>query len=224
MARGVVALGGGGVHGLALPGGATKANMHPNIVPTSKTHATRWRAALVAAALSGVTLPAHAASDVRAEYQSLAKTSVSHALSVLGSNEICDSGCRYQAEDVEKEVRLAYRNSPNDYFKWTNLDDTRFFTHVTISRRGEVTRVNMRVLDDERDAALVRELEQKTKLPHETVLDAGESVITLTPEGKQTRVNMSALARVSGILEVFSGKVKSRLELALHQTARNFER
>jgi hypothetical protein len=170
---------------------------------------------------------ASAASDVSASDEALVPKSVEHVLAVLASSDICDSGCKYSSPDVVKELRIEHRARPDDFFKWSHIDntrDTRFFTHYKITRSEGSARVEMRTLEKERDAALIADLERATHLPHEPIFDVAKTTIVATPEGANTRVRVRATTRVSGFVEMFQGKVKEGMQRSFKALLANFAR
>jgi hypothetical protein len=183
---------------------------------------------LLFATIAAVALPASAAvKDVRTTHQAVVNTSVSHILSVIASSDVCDKGCRYYGPSVVKELRLAYRATPTHYFKWqfiANARDTKFFTRVTIKKGKSSTQVTLQTLTQAKDGPLIADLVKNTQLAHSPVFDEATTRFELTPQEKGTVVSVSMVTRVSGLIGMFTARVKKGMEDAMRALFVNFAR
>ena len=191
-------------------------------------HASRrQRAVLGAAIISTFALTASASSDVTASTEGLVDKSVEHILGVLGTSDICDSGCKYQQPNLVKEVHLKPHATKSSFYKWSYIDntkDTKFFTQVTITRKDGGAHVKLRTLTEQTDAARIDELEKASQLEHAPIFDQAITDYELTPEGDKTRVKVTAVTKVSGFVAMFKGKVKAGMQASFQAYLKNFEK
>lgn len=167
---------------------------------------------------------ASAKSDVSESRTEVMPTSVERVLEVLSTSDICDNGCKYRALDLVKEVHVSHKATPDSFYKWSHIDNTRetkFYTHYQITR-GAVTKVKMRTLTKEHDGPLIKELEQNAKLPHEPIFDVAHTEYLIKPMGKECEVKVQTTTTISGFVGMFPGKVRASITASLKTLFSNF--
>jgi len=172
---------------------------------------------------------ASAATDITEAKHATVRTTTAHVLEVLGSSDICESGCKYYGPQTVREIKVAVRATPDSYYKWTHISGiktVKFFKHVKVTPGGPngVTKVDMRCLTEEGDAALIKELEDKTKLEHSPAFDASTATFTITPQVDQVDIKISAMTRLSGVMGMFAGAARKSMKESLDAMMANFAR
>jgi len=172
------------------------------------------------------TLTASAATDVTEAKQAMLKTTTAHVLDVLASSDICEKGCKYFAPQTVREIKVDFQATDNSYYKWTHVSGiktVKFFKHVQVTP-GAVTKVQVRSLHKDTDAKLLEEIEAKTKLPNEPAFDASNATFTITPQGDQVDVKVTAMTRISGLMSMFAGAARKSMKESLDTMFANFTR
>lgn len=174
--------------------------------------------------LCAFTSTASAKEDVSESRTEVMATSVDRVLEVLSTSDICDKGCKYRALDLVKEVKVSHKAQKDSFYKWSHIDntrDTKFYTHYQITR-GPVTTIKMRTLTKEQDAALIKELEAETKLPHEPIFDVARTEYSVRSMGDKCEVKVHTTTTISGFVGMFPGKVRSSIVASLATLFSNF--
>ncbi len=138
----------------------------------------------------------------------------------------CDHGCRYRAPHVTHELVLPYHRRPDDFYVWTFVEDvqnTTFFSHVTVRRSSNRIRVEFRLVS----AKIAAALSKASGKPHDPNFD--DSVTTydleeLSKDGRfqRTRVSFHNTLRISGLAAMFgAGTVRDRLDEDARATFEN---
>lgn len=170
--------------------------------------------------------PANATTDIHVKKKAVIKTTPEHILEVLSSSQICDKGCKYYGPSIAREVKLKQRAKSNSFYKWTHVSGiktVKFFKHLTVTR-GKVWKIHVRTLTEERDRALIKELESKTGMEHDPVFELSTATYTVTPKNGQVEVEVRTMTRIGGLLSMFSGTVKTETEKSLAAMFKNFAR
>jgi hypothetical protein len=143
--------------------------------------------------------------------------------------DVCDSGCKYTSPSLIRMFVVNYNKSPTDYYTWSDHDDVKdsqFFSHVTIQRpkSGRITMVTS-VLDP--SSPHVAALKKASGKEHAPLSDAGVTRFEIEERydtsGKfvQTEVQQIQKITVSGIFEMFTGKIREGMARAAAATFRN---
>jgi len=136
---------------------------------------------------------------------------------ILAYGDACDHGCRYRAPHVKQALVLPYQKRPDSFYVWTFVEDvqnTTFFTHITVQRDGDKIRVTLRLVGPKRAA----ELTKASGKPHDPNFDDSLAQYELEEqtEGgafKQTRVRFTNKLQISGLAATFgAGTVRDRLD------------
>jgi hypothetical protein len=132
-------------------------------------------------------------------------------------DQFCARGCRYRVPSVEVAQILSYSRHPDDFYTWTSvkdIEDSTWFSHVTVKRREHGARVEVRMVS----SALAATLEKASKREHDPSVDGSANVYELEEvyagdRFEKTRVTLTEVVAISGVSAVFgSGIVRDRLE------------
>ncbi len=178
-------------------------------------------------ALTSFVATASAATDVRVSRSAVIEAKTEELLSVLATEDLCEKGCRYSSPGVVKERKLAYKASDEHYYKWTHvggIKTVKFFKEVRITSSGGVTRVKLRALTAPQDQALISELEKKTGLEHSPSFDAATGDYKFREKDGKLHVQVQTMTRISGVLTLLEGTVKSAMKESLNAIFANFEK
>lgn len=158
------------------------------------------------------------------------KKTPEHVLSVLTAyGNYCNEGCKYYGPDVKEFVQVSYKKTATAWYTWTyvstTMKDVKYFNRVTLTKKDDGSFVFVTRQLDEKDAAVVKELTEKTGKEHSPAFDTGKTVFTVTPaeEGK-TKVVQSMSMTASGMLDMFGGKIKDGMKAGAEATFKNIEK
>jgi hypothetical protein len=138
---------------------------------------------------------------------------------IVAYDETCNEGCRYHAPHVAQALVLEQERQPESFYVWTfvvDIQDSSWFSHVTIQREAGHVRVEERVVSLD-VAKILTQATGKRHAPdfsdHSSTYDLEE----LFDSGRfvATRVSFAEALSIPGLAGFFgSGIVKGRLEEA----------
>lgn len=105
------------------------------------------------------------------------------------------------------------------------MKTVKYFSQVTVKTKSDGSIVLVTRLLDESDAALVKELEQKTGKEHKPAFDTGKTIfsITDTKDGK-VKVVQDMVMTCSGLIDMFSSQIKAGQKEGAAITFKNIEK
>jgi hypothetical protein len=181
------------------------------------------RLSLVMLLLCGAAL----AGDVRYEASHVTSKSPEQIWNIITDySNICNKGCKYRRPDLVVVKKISYKTSANSWYTWSHVDSTlravTYFTHVSITRRddGNIVANNRQVHAD--DKRLIAELEQNSGLKHAPAFDVGNTqTVTASVPGGKTRVTQVVTLTTSGMLAMWTGKVREQMKENVKLTFEN---
>jgi hypothetical protein len=161
--------------------------------------------------------PAHAKDIVVKKTWDVARPAAELVEVLAAYDQFCAHGCRYRVPSVEVGLILSYSRHVDDFYTWTfvkDIEDSSWFSHVTVKRREHGARVEIRMVSP----ALAATLAKASKREHDPSVDGSANVYELEEVYKgdrfeKTRVTLTSIVAISGMSAVFgSGIVRDRLE------------
>jgi hypothetical protein len=177
-----------------------------------------------------VAAPAHAKDIVVKKTWEVAKPATELVEVLAAYDQYCARGCRYRVPSVEVAQILSYSRHADDFYTWTSvkdIEDSSWFSHVTVKRREHGARVEVRMVVS---PALAVTLEKASKREHDPSVDGSANVYELeevyaSGRFEKTRVTLTEVVTISGVSAVFgSGIVRDRLEEAARAMQANLGR
>lgn len=177
--------------------------------------------------------PAAAAETVHHSASHTCSKRAPEVLQVLTAyKDICDKGCKYHSPSLVQMFVVNYQRTADSYYTWSYLDDVKdsqFFSHVTIRRsgKGRITMVTQ-VVDP--GSPHVAGLKKASGKDHEPLSDAGMTRFEIDEsydaDGKylKTKVQQIQKITVSGVFQMFTGKIREGMARAAAATFRNIDK
>lgn len=185
-----------------------------------------WGLALAVCFSAGVAV----AGDYSRAITHVTTRSPEQALAVLTSySQTCDSGCKYRSPDVREVIRLSHGKTDTSWYTWTwistTFKDTKYFTHVTRLDKPDGTIVLVLRLLSKGDEGLIAELTRASGKESQPAFESGKTIFSLRRlEDGKTRFVQDASLKASGLIDVFSDKIRAGIEAGMRANIDNIER
>jgi hypothetical protein len=171
----------------------------------------RYRVTMLAAVLFGLADHAQARDFSYQKSWIVAQRAQSIEEMLIDYDNYCDQGCKYRYPSVRQALTVSFWRRPRSFYVWTfveNIQNSKWFSHVTISKAGDQTIVRFTMITDDR----IRTLERFTGKPHRPLFDACQTEYQIRELSSDNRFPKSVLifraeVTVTGLIAWFGGAI-----------------